>query len=133
MGLTTLCLIHCLLTPFVILFLPAASAFFTDELENILVLVIVPIALAGFFPTWLRHKNPKLVLTFLAGMSLMALSQVFLHPQAHYGEDGVTLAGVFEISGVFAGAVLMSWATFKNSRHTHVCHNPQHDHSHDPV
>lgn len=131
---SSLCLIHCLMMPFVILLIPALSSFFNDTLELLLILLIIPVSAYAFFPTWKNHKNIKLIILFLLGIGLVLFSQ--------FGLEHVHLTTIEQIFSfnensrdfllrtlfLFGGVIIISITVYRNNKHTHVCHNPHHHH-----
>jgi hypothetical protein len=128
-SLSSLCVIHCLAMPFVIILLPTVSHFFTKTVEFIIIGSVLPVSLAGFLPVWVRHKNMKLMRQFISGLSLLLVTQVLVHIWGSH-DDLVWIS--ISVLGTSAGAVLMAISIYKNRRHTHVCKNPYHDHEHEP-
>ncbi|MDI6400880.1 MerC domain-containing protein [Balneolaceae bacterium ANBcel3] len=120
--LSSLCVLHCMATPFILLFLPAISVFFSTTLEHILVLSVVPLSLAGFVPTWLHHKNYRLLVMYILSVSLILFSQFVLHA-GHSSHDSIDWLST---SVTFTGALLLAVSVFQNNRHTHHCTHPGH-------
>jgi uncharacterized membrane protein YfcA len=120
--------------PFVIILLPAFSAFFTDTLETILLLSVIPISLYAFLPTWSKHRNVFLAVLFTVGLAMVLFAQ-FGIKHFHYisieqffsalTSDPLVLT---RIGLLITGVILLSISVYKNNRHTHVCHNPHHHH-----
>lgn len=131
--LSSICLLHCLALPLVIILLPAVSHFMSGLFETILILSIIPVSLLGFIPTWRNHKNYKLALIFTAGLLLILVSQ---YGVAHVHFDGTTEFALSDVFGglwqrtflMFSGVGLLAYATYNNNKHTHVCSNPNHQH-----
>jgi hypothetical protein len=100
------------------------SVFFSDTLELILILSVVPLSLAAFVPTWWKHKNVKLALQFGLGLSLVMISQFLFHQ--HTTTDlSVRIPGMLSMA---LGAGILAWSIYKNNWHTHVCDVPGHVH-----
>ncbi len=125
--LASLCVVHCLATPFLLLLLPALSTFFSETLEQVLVLSVLPISLLGFIPTWLRHKDNKLMGVYVLSITLILFSQFFLHvDHDHLAGDSITAFAWARTGVTFTGALLLAWTVYKNNRHTHYCTHPHH-------
>lgn len=122
--LSSVCLVHCLATPFIILALPSVSVFFSDTLELILIFSVVPLSLAAFVPTWWKHKNLKLSIQFGIGLVLVMISQLLFH-QHTTTDVALHVPGMMSMA---IGAGILAWSIFKNNRHTHVCNVPGHVH-----
>ncbi len=124
--LSSLCVVHCLATPFVLLLLPALSAFFSETIELLLVLSVLPLSMAGFLPTWFRHRNNRLLAFYVTSIGLILFSQFVLHPSHNNAETGISLLHWLRIVVTFTGALLLAWVVFQNNRHTHYCTHPHH-------
>lgn len=122
--LSSVCLVHCLATPFIILAVPSISVFFSDTLELILIISVVPLSLAAFMPTWWKHKNVKLAVLFGLGLALVMISQFLFHQHA----SSVESAQIPGMLSMAFGAAILAWSIYKNNRHTHVCDVPGHVH-----
>lgn len=122
-----MCVFHCMATPFVLLLLPALSTFFTETMEYILVLGVVPLSMAGFLPTWLRHKNNRLMILYIISIVLILFSQFVLHTGHEYPDYGsMTLTNWTRTFVTFTGALILAWVVFHNNLHTHYCTHPHH-------
>ena len=95
---SALCMLHCLLTPILMVALPVISlTFFADEsFHKLLVALVLPVSLVTFFIGCHRHKN-KLVL-FLGSIGLLSLVIVALIGHDLFGEIGEKVATV--LSGI---------------------------------
>ena len=104
-GLSSLCLIHCLALPLVAAFLPLAGTLAEAEwIHQLFALTAVPITLLAAF----RHKQSKVGLSFAApallGLALL-LAAGFLE-SLHDVEREVTTMGAI----LLAGAHLWRWS-----------------------
>jgi hypothetical protein len=131
---SSICLVHCLTMPFIILLIPAFSHFMSDTIELILIVSIIPISLYAFVPTWLAHKNSSLGVLFSAGILLILFSQ-FGMDHFHSVEptqiftNSHSAIQFFSRTGIMVlGVVLLALSVYKNNKHTHVCRNPHHHH-----
>ena len=95
---SALCMLHCLLTPLLIIVVPVMSAtFIADEsFHRILVFLIVPISLFALFIGCHRHKDRVVML--LGCLGLASLVVVALVGHDLFGELGEKLATV--LSGI---------------------------------
>lgn len=121
--LSSLCVIHCLSVPVVIILLPAMSGFFSSTLETVFILSVVPISAFGFFPKWLHHKNYGLLISYFSAVTLMLVSHFGFH---HFGFHN----HLTESFLLIIGAAVLGVTIYRNNRHTHVCKNPYHHHHH---
>ena len=137
--LSGLCVIHCMAMPILLLTLPALSTLFPSYLESLLVVSIIPLSGMGFIPTWKKHKNYRLLQSYILGLIII----IGTHVGFHYTDiEHMVLTGHFldghnhahaginltESSLMILGSTLLAWTTWKNNRHTHVCKNPNHAH-----
>lgn len=126
------CVLHCLATPFVIILLPSLSQFFTETAEMIIVLSVVPIGVAGFYPTWIKHKNSKVHIGFILGMLALLVSQFLLHIDHNLVNGEMELSSMFMVGSKMGlsmlGAIFMAWSMYKNHSHSHSCKVPGHVH-----
>ncbi len=127
---SSLCLVHCMVHPFVIMLLPLASEFVGHTMENIFIIMVVPVSLVGFIPTWLNHRNIKLISYFSLGLVILVAAQFLIPENGQLSGFGGTALKTeyFKSLFIFIGAGFLAWSTFKNSRHTHICKNPHHIH-----
>ncbi len=126
--LSSVCVIHCMATPAVLIFLPAVSAFFSETIEQILVLSILPLSLLGFLPSWLRHRDYRLLALYISGIFMILFSQFFLHVHHEHGAVGsLSLLAWARVGVTFSGALSLASSIFINNRHTHYCTHPDHD------
>lgn len=127
-----LCVVHCLATPFVIVLLPSLSQFFTETAEMIIVLSVVPIGVAGFYPTWIKHKNSKVHIGFILGMLALLVSQFTLHIDHTLVNTHMDFSSSMMIGSKMGlsiiGALFMAWSMYKNHKHSHSCKVPEHVH-----
>lgn len=123
--LSSLCLIHCLITPFIIILLPSVSSFVDGWVETALIAAVIPVSLFSFIPIWLKHKNLTRLFELLAGIALVLIAQLVIHGSSH--TFGSFIAAI-EMLLMIAGTSLIAYATYRNRRHTHHCHNPHHAH-----
>lgn len=82
--LSSLCLIHCMLTPLILLGLPALSLFkFSESLHQALAVVLPVIALVAFIPGYRHHRRTNILWLAASGLMLIvgaALGAAALSP-----------------------------------------------------
>lgn len=121
--LSSICVIHCLSVPFIIIAMPTLSVFFSSTLETVFVLSIIPISALAFFPTWRLHKNYKLLTGYLVSILILV--------SAHFGYHSLQFSHHYiETILMLIGATGLAVVLYKINRHTHVCNNPHHEHHH---
>lgn len=124
--LSSICLVHCLSMPLIILLLPTVASFLSTTFELILMLSVIPLSIAAFLPRWLKHRNYKRLYVFGGGITLIVISQILLQfSHTHTSFNPVELAGT---TTLFAGVVMISTVLYLQNKHTHTCSNPNHKH-----
>ena len=123
LGLSVLCLIHCLLTPILLILLPSLS-FLTSESEHewlhrILLAVLPLLALAAFVPGYFRHRDKRVFYWGLPGIVLLAIGVVVFE-----GQIGA------QASVTIAGSLFLIRSHLLN-RELCACCETGHDHTHD--
>ena len=93
--LSGLCAIHCLITPILLLAIPALGAVFEAAWVHVVMAIfIVPIGIFAFYSGYLHHKKKGLMALGFVGLALIGaglllpLSRIDL-----FGHDVVTIAG----------------------------------------
>lgn len=90
--LSGLCLIHCLLTPIVLVLLPTVQVLaIHEELHHWLLVTLPVIAILAFVPGFRRHKNSKIFYWALPGFALLVTS--------HFFEESLLVATAFSVLG----------------------------------
>jgi hypothetical protein len=131
---SSICLVHCLTMPFIIILIPAFSHFMNETVELILILSIIPISLYAFVPTWVKHRNILLGSLFITGVSLIFFSQfgmAHLHAldsSQIFSNSDNTLKYLSRSVVMITGVIFVAFSVYKNNKHTHVCDNPHHHH-----
>lgn len=94
-ALSSLCVIHCLATPLLLIILPSFGALFVDSHElfhQIILFFVLPVGLLALTAGY-RHHHKNAVLGFgLLGLALLFLTAMLGH--AHLGERGETITTV---------------------------------------
>ncbi|MEX2641345.1 MAG: MerC domain-containing protein [Balneolales bacterium] len=121
---SSVCVLHCLMTPFLIFLLPALSEFFSETIELALVMSVVPLSLAGFLPSWSKHKNYALLRFFILGLAMIMFGQLFIHISHDASAvNSAFIPGLVYLRSliILCGAGILAYAVYKNNMHTHVC------------
>ncbi|HVK60147.1 MAG TPA: MerC domain-containing protein [Bdellovibrionales bacterium] len=93
--LSGLCLVHCLLTPVVLIALPSLTlvSFESHHIFHEVLLVILPIvALAAFIPGFRRHGDKRVFFWSVPALALMAVAVTVFH-DAIWIQAGLTITG----------------------------------------
>jgi uncharacterized membrane protein len=108
-GLSALCLIHCLALPLVVAGLPFLAQFAEGHLHKQMLVVVVPLSIVALGLGYRHHRNSRIVTAGAVGMALLAIGATFAHE--HWG---VFADRAFTI----AGALILAAAHFYNSVQT---------------
>lgn len=109
--LSSLCVVHCLILPIVLIALPAMTslAFFSDErFHTWLLFGVIPISLFAVLFGYLHHRSLRVVVIATCGIMILLFVAILGHE--FWGEKGEVAATVF-------GSVLVAYAHIKNLRH----------------
>lgn len=95
--LSSLCAIHCLATPLLILLLPVMGEFFHAEWVHILMaVVILPVGLFAFWSGYKHHRQVKVLSLGVLGLAMICAASVLPHEWVEVMEhDVVTIIGSF--------------------------------------
>ncbi|MCA1802148.1 MAG: MerC domain-containing protein [Rhodothermaceae bacterium] len=132
--LSSLCLAHCLAMPLIVLLLPALAHLFSETVEILLVLSILPISLIAFLPVWNRHRNYSILRVFIISLVLILGSQFVFHGTLfEVAVSAEMMTGAFSMSiirgiSMLTGSFGLAYSLYMVNRHTHVCTNPHHHH-----
>lgn len=99
--LSSLCAIHCLITPVLLLALPVLGGYFHNPLVHIIMaLFVVPVGLFAFWSGYKHHKKVSLFVMGIVGLSLVGgapLAHDFFHELMHdfefLSEEVMTILG----------------------------------------
>lgn len=67
-----LCVLHCLITPLLVVFLPVLGAM-DKQTHTAFAMMILAIGLLAFWPGYLRHRRSEICVGALAGFGLISL------------------------------------------------------------
>ncbi len=129
---STICLIHCIATPIILLFFPALSLTPADHgdhshahgsFHEIFAVIVVSSVLIAIYPQCKRHGHKDIVFYALVGVAFI-LGAVFL---------GHGLGEIYEVGMTITGSIFMILAHMKNMkvRHGRCTDSHGHEHSHD--
>jgi len=110
--LSTLCLVHCLALPLLVIGLPLLAQFADTHLHYQLLLVVVPLSTIAFGTGYRRHRNPRILVVGGLGLSLLIFGATVAHSQL-----GLFADRLFTI----LGSLLLAAAHWKNSRESVRC------------
>ena len=108
-GLSALCLIHCLALPLVVAGLPFLAQFAEGHLHKQMLVVVLPLSIVALGLGFRHHRNSKIVATGIVGMTLLTIGATVAHE--HWG---LMADRTFTITG----ALVLAAAHFYNSVQT---------------
>ena len=82
-SLSGLCLVHCLLLPFIIVALPLLVQFNGAHFHAQMLIVVIPVSLFAFAIAYRRHRNKAIIAWGIAGITIMFIGGTVAH--ASYG------------------------------------------------
>ncbi|MFM6928414.1 MAG: MerC domain-containing protein [Bdellovibrio sp.] len=93
--LSTLCAIHCLVTPLLVLVLPVlGQAFEASWVHWVMAVVILPVGVFAFWSGYKHHQQGKVFTLGILGLSLVAAGSILPHEMVEIWEhDMVTILG----------------------------------------
>ncbi|MDE1465865.1 MerC domain-containing protein [Spartinivicinus poritis] len=112
-GVSFLCVAHCLLIPVVIVIIPTVvSAMLSDEVfHKVLILFVLPTSILALIMGWQKHKAWSVILLGAIGLLIITLA-------ALYGHDIVGEAG--EKWATIIGSIVIALSHYKNQK---LCRN----------
>jgi len=108
-GLSALCLIHCLALPLLVAGLPFLAQFSEGHLHLQMLVVVLPLSVVALGLGFRHHRNMRIVLGGVAGMLTLVVGATVAHT-----ELGLTADRAFTITG----ALTLATAHFYNSVRT---------------
>lgn len=111
-ALSTLCLVHCLALPLLVIGLPLLAQFADTHLHYQLLLVVVPLSLLAFATGFRRHRNTRILVAGGLGLTLLIIGATIAH-----SELGLLADRLFTI----VGSLLLAAAHWRNSRDSVRC------------
>ena len=117
-GLSGLCLLHCLALPFFVGALPLLMPFTESHLHAQMLYFAVPLSAVAIGIGYARHRNPLVVVAAFAGLGLLVAGATVAH-----GSLGIVADRLFTVSGsvVLAAAHLWNGLLSRKHRCLSVC------------
>jgi drug/metabolite transporter superfamily protein YnfA len=117
LGLSGLCLVHCLAMPILISLLPLLELVAEEQSFHFWMAgLIIPVGSLAFWRGFLRHANKSIVVIGLVGLALIT-SGIFVHSVADQWGRVLTITG-----GIFL--IIAHFRNWRASR-CRACHKPQ--------
>ena len=108
-GLSALCLVHCLALPLIVAGLPFLAQFADGHLHAQMLVVVLPLSIVALGLGFRHHRNLRIVAGGVVGMALLTIGATVAH-----GHWGITADRAFTI----AGALILAAAHYYNSVQT---------------
>ena len=111
-GLSGLCLLHCLALPFFVGALPMLMPFTESHMHAQMLYFAVPLSVVAIGIGYARHRNPRVVLAAFAGLALLVTGATVAH-----GNLGIVADRLFTVSGSLVLAAAHLWNGLLSRRH----------------
>jgi len=108
-GLSALCLVHCLALPLVVAGLPFLAQFAEGHLHQQMLVIVLPLSIVALGLGFRHHGNGRIVAAGIVGMALLTIGATVAHEQW-----GLLADRTFTI----CGALVLAAAHFYNSVQT---------------
>ncbi len=108
-GLSALCLIHCLALPLIVAGLPFLAQFADGHLHLQMLVVVLPLSIVALGLGFRHHRNLRIVIAGAVGMLTLLIGATVAHSQL-----GLAADRLFTI----VGALVLAAAHFYNSVRT---------------
>ena len=108
-GLSALCLIHCLALPLLVAGLPFLAQFSEGHLHAQMLVVVLPLSIVALGLGFRHHRSSRIVAGGLVGMLLLTIGATVAHSQL-----GLAADRTFTI----VGALILATAHYYNSVRT---------------
>ena len=105
-ALSALCLVHCLLLPFIVAGLPLLAQFYEGHLHAQMLIVVVPLSIVALGIGFRGHRNRHIITNGATGLLLLIVGATFAH--AYLGIFADRLLTI-------AGAIVLAMAHYRNS------------------
>ena len=98
-GLSGLCLLHCLLLPFVVALLPFLGQFDNDHMHKELLLFVFPVSVIALGVGFRRHGQVSVIYWGTAGLVILMIGALVVHDAFGLLADRImTVAGSFVLA-----------------------------------
>jgi hypothetical protein len=111
-GLSGLCLLHCLTLPFLVGVLPLLMPFAESHLHAQMLYFAVPLSIIAVGIGYARHRNPMVVVAAAAGLALLIAGATVAH-----GSLGIVADRLFTVTGSVVLAAAHLWNGLLSRRH----------------
>lgn len=114
-GLSAICLVHCLAVPVIVAVLPIAAISFgeSEHFHGLMLWLVVPTSVLGFTLGYRLHHRSGLVALGAVGVVVLAAAAIWGHDE---------WAEAVEVTVSVAGSLLLAAAHWLNFREVRRCH-----------
>ena len=99
-GLSALCLIHCLALPLMVAGLPFLAQFSEGHLHAQMLVIVLPLSTIALGLGFRHHRSMPIVLAGIVGMALLAIGATYAHSQLGLAADrAFTIIGALVLAG----------------------------------
>ncbi|MDA0679457.1 MAG: MerC domain-containing protein [Proteobacteria bacterium] len=98
-GLSGLCLLHCLLLPFAVAVLPFIGQLDNDHLHAEMLIFVIPVSVVALAVGFRRHGRISVILSGATGLAILIIGALIVHDL--YGllaDRAMTVAGSFVLA-----------------------------------
>lgn len=106
-GLSGLCLLHCLALPFVVAILPFLGQLDDDHLHAEMLIFVIPVSTVALFVGWRRHGQFNVVISGVVGLAILVLGAFLVHDLYGPVADRMT---------TIAGSLVLALTHYRNFR-----------------
>jgi hypothetical protein len=103
-GLSGLCMLHCLALPILVGALPMLTPFTEGHLHAQMLYFAIPLSVVAIGIGFARHRDPRVVLAAVAGLGLLVTGATVAH-----GSLGIIADRLFSVSGAVVLAAAHLW------------------------
>jgi uncharacterized membrane protein len=104
--LSALCLVHCLLLPFIVAGLPLLAQFYDGHLHAQMLVVVVPLSVVALGIGFRGHRNRHIVASGATGLLILIVGATIAHEYMGIFADRLL---------TIAGALVLAMAHYQNS------------------
>ena len=98
-GLSALCLVHCLALPLMVAGLPFLRGFADDHFHEQMLIVVLPLSIVALGLGYRHHRSARIISAGIVGMALLAIGATVAH--SHWGlaaDQAFTIVGALTLA-----------------------------------
>jgi len=100
-GISVFCVLHCVVTPLIVLSLPAATGWFIadEHFHQLLIYMVLPISIVALMLGCRKHASVKVISAGIVGLVVLVAAAFFVHDVVgQLGEQLLTVVGTDFVS-----------------------------------